>query len=306
MTDRRVSVIIPTYRPDDKFRKLIARLSCQSLAPCEIIVVNTEEKYFPEDATEGAENIRVIHIRREEFDHGGTRDMAARQAQGDLLCFMTMDAVPANEKLLEKLADAFDDEQVAAAYARQLPAEDCRLLERYTRAFNYPAKDKKKTAKDMDSMGIKTFFCSNVCAMYRRDIYLSEGGFEKRTIFNEDMIFAGKLIGKGYAVQYCAGAEVIHSHNYSGREQFHRNFDLGVSQAEHADLFGMVSSENEGIRMVKKEARWLLKKGRIDQIAVLVYQSGCKYLGYRLGKRYASLPRHLVLMCTMNKAYWNR
>lgn len=36
----------------------------------------------------------------------------------------------------------------------------------------------------------KTFFCSNVCAMYRRSIYEKLGGFVKHTIFNEDMIFA--------------------------------------------------------------------------------------------------------------------
>ena len=43
-------------------------------------------------------------------------------------------------------------------------------------------------------MGIKTYFCSNVCAAYKKDIFEKLGGFVDRTIFNEDMIYAGNLI----------------------------------------------------------------------------------------------------------------
>lgn len=38
------------------------------------------------------------------------------------------------------------------------------------------------------------------------------------------MIYAGRLIQEGYAVAYAADAKVIHSHNYSCMQQFHRNF----------------------------------------------------------------------------------
>lgn len=40
---------------------------------------------------------------------------------GDLILFMTQDAVPADVYLVEKLVSAFEKEKVAAAYARQLP-----------------------------------------------------------------------------------------------------------------------------------------------------------------------------------------
>lgn len=66
--------------------------------------------------------------------------------------------------------------------------------------------------------------------MYRRSIYEKLGGFVKHTIFNEDMIFAGKLIQEGYAIAYVAEARVVHSHNYTNRQQLHRNFDLAVSR----------------------------------------------------------------------------
>ena len=39
----------------------------------------------------------------------------------------------------------------------------------------------------------KTYFCSNVCAAYKKSIYEEIGGFVKKAIFNEDMIYAGTM-----------------------------------------------------------------------------------------------------------------
>ena len=142
--------------------------------------------------------------------------------------------------------------------------------------------------------------------MYRRDKYLELGGFEKKTIFNEDMIFAGHVILEGGWIAYQADAKVIHSHNYSCIEQMHRNFDLAVSQAEHPEIFGKVKSESEGIRLVKKTAAWLISKGKPWLIVELFFQSGFKYLGYFLGKRYQKLPMWMVKSLSMNKSYWQK
>lgn len=53
---------------------------------------------------------------------------------------------------------------------------------------------------------------------------------------------------------------MIHSHNLSPLEQFHRNFDMAVSQADHPEVFEGLPSEGEGIRLVKQTAVKLLKK----------------------------------------------
>ena len=58
---------------------------------------------------------------------------------------------------------------------------------------------------------------------------------------------------KGKAVAYCAEAVVLHSHNYTGIQQFKRNFDLGVSQADHPEIFQAARSESEGIRPGKAD-----------------------------------------------------
>ena len=79
------------------------------------------------------------------------------------------------------------------------------------------------------------------------------------TIFNEDMIYAAGVIQAGYAIAYAADAKVIHSHNYSGWQQFTRNFDLGVSHVQYPAVFDGVPPEGEGMKLVKKTAVYLAK-----------------------------------------------
>lgn len=294
-----------------------------------------KEAGFAKDGVPGTA-LRFTRIEPEEFDHGGTRRRAAAESTADVLLFMTQDAVAADRFLVENLvralgvgerpagsgmaggegmaagsgmaggegAPAESGAVVAAAYARQLPAKGCHPIERFTRSFNYPPKSAVKTEADLKRLGIKTFFCSNVCAAYRRDIYEALGGFCSRTIFNEDMILAAGLIRAGYGVAYAADAQVVHSHNYSGMQQLRRNFDLAVSQADHPEVFAGVASEGEGIRMVKETAAWLCESGHAYLLPKLFWQSGCKYLGYLLGKHYRIFPRFLARAITMNPRYW--
>ena len=299
-----VDVLIPVYRPDGKLTELLKRLKMQNYPIHRVILMNTEEKHFPAELTGIWDRVEVYHLAKEEFDHGGTRDRGVRMSTADLVFCMTQDAMPADETLIEELVKPFDDPEVWAAYARQLPNEDCREVEKYTRSFNYPEQSMVKTKEDLDRLGIKTFFCSNVCAAWRREKYLELGGFVKHTIFNEDMILAGTMIKQGGKIAYCAKAKVIHSHNYSAFQQFHRNFDLAVSQTMYPEVFGGIRSESEGIKLVKKSLSYCIKIGKPWLMIQVVTQSAGKLLGYKMGQRYRSLPMWLILRCTMSPSFW--
>ena len=305
MENKTVDVIIPAYHPGKEFATLIKRLEKQSVSIHRIIVMNTEESMWNKEWEKLSDAMEVHHLTKEEFDHGGTRARAAELSDADVMVFMTPDAMPADRELLAELLKALDQEEnIAAAYARQLPNAECSFVERYTRAFNYPDTSLVKTKADLDKYGIKTFFCSNVCAAYKKDIYEKQGGFVRRTIFNEDMIYAGGLIQAGYGIVYAAEARVIHSHNYNCMQQFHRNFDLGVSQAEHPEIFEGVPSEGEGMRLVKKTLAYLIHSGRIWLIPGFVLQCAGKYAGYLAGKKFRKLPKKFILWCTMSPNYW--
>ena len=304
-----IDLVIPVYKPGDEFLQLLAKINNQSYPVGKIILMNTEEQYWKEfvikhKEIENFDKLEVHHLTRREFDHGNTRNQGISYSDAEYILLMTQDAVPENEFLVESLLKGFDNSKVAVAYGRQLPREDCREAEKFTRSFNYPAESKVKSKADIETMGIKAFFCSNVCAMYKREFFDLLGGFTKKTIFNEDMIFAGNAIKADYMIAYVAEARVVHSHNYGNMEQLHRNFDLGVSQKEHPEVFAGIKSESEGIKLVKKTAAHLWKSKRKLQIIPMVIQSGFKFVGYRLGKNYTKLSKGFVIKCSMNKSYW--
>lgn len=303
-------VIIPVYKPTEKFLTLLELLEEQSIPVQNIILINTEKKYFDElidgtDFWEKHKKVSVRHITKEEFDHGRTRNYGVSLSKAPYFIMMTDDALPEDKELIGQLLKPFEDEKVGMSYARQLPAQDCSVIESYTRSFNYPDNPLIKSLEDLEGMGIKAFFASNVCAAYKRKIFDQLGGFTDHTVFNEDMIYARGLINAGYKIAYAAKARVVHSHNYSGIQQFRRNFDLGVSHADHPDIFSGLSAESEGIRLVKKTCGHLCRLGKPCLVFKLFWLSGCKYMGYFLGKRYQHLSKRVVKAFSMNKSYWN-
>ncbi len=306
----RVDVIIPVYKPDRGFLTMIEKLQAQTVPVSRIILMNTEQKYldrllYGTTLEREHHNITVKHLSKREFDHGRTRNQGVKLSDADVFVMMTQDAIPADDFLIERLLTGLRGEKTAVAYARQLPGKGSSEAERYTRQFNYPEQSRVKTKEDLSELGIKTFFCSNVCAAYRRDVFDSLGGFVNRAIFNEDMLYAAKAVEAGYGIAYVSQAMVYHSHNYTYRQQFRRNFDLGVSQADHPEVFAAYPSESEGIRLVKSTVAHLKKKGMWNKIPSVIIQSGFKYMGYLMGKRYRRLPGRIVTACSSNREYWS-
>ncbi len=300
-----VDAIIPVYRPGREFEKLLEKLNHQRTPLNKIILMNTGEAPWKEEIEAKYPRCEVHLLTKEEFDHGGTRHLATTFSKADYLLFMTQDAQPVDDRLVEQLLRVFsEDEKIKAAYARQLPNESCREIEKYTRSFNYPAQSRIKSKEDLKTLGIKTFFCSNVCAMYEKKTYDALGGFIRRTIFNEDMIYAGGLIQKDFKIAYVAEAQVIHSHNYNAAEQFHRNFDLAVSQVDNPQIFSGIRSEKEGIRLVLGTAKHLWKVKKPWLLFPLFTTSAGKILGFKFGQNYHRLSHRFLLKCTMNPAYW--
>ena len=313
--DLTVDIVIPTYKPDHKFDLLMERLRKQTVQPNNIFIINTIPASCDHEQGRKEQEERmkkyhekyhatIVHISQDEFDHGATRAYGASLSDADLIMFMTQDAVPVDEFLIEELRGAFSNSNVAAAYGRQLALSNADEIETFTRVFNYPGQSRIKSKEDFKSLGIKTYFCSNVCSMYRKSTFDVYGGFVKKTIFNEDMIFAAKLIENDFQIAYVAEAKVFHSHHYTYMQQFRRNFDLGVSHAEYPEVFLKVKSESEGIKLVKKNAKYLIDRHSYIKLIDLFFVSGFKYLGYWFGVRYRKFPKKLVVKWSMNKNYW--
>ena len=272
MPGKTMEAVIPVYTPGRELLSLLKRLDKQAVPLAKIHLMHTTDGEELTGLPELETPVETHAIRICDFDHAATRHQGFSLCQSDYILCMTQDAVPVDSHLTENLLAAFDDEMCALSR--------------------------------LEELGIKTYFCSDACALYKRDLYEQLGGFEQPAIFNEDMVYAYKLIQAGYSIRYQAGARVYHSHRYTLRQQFRRNFDLGVSQAQHPEIFAAVSSTSEGKRLVAGTAKYLIRHHHFLSLPYLIAVSGAKWLGYKAGHHYRHLPSILVRLFTMNKNYW--
>ena len=92
--------------------------------------------------------------------------MAALKAGGEVLVFMTQDALPYDNTLLTKLVAPLKDNEIAAAYGRHIPRPDASLAEKFARQFNYPEKGLVKAVADIFTES--HIFFSNVCSAFKK------------------------------------------------------------------------------------------------------------------------------------------
>ena len=134
----KISVIIPPLNAQGYLAQQLQALGQQTMAPDEIIVIDSEST---DDTRRIAREMGacVMQVRRAEFNHGRTRNIAASQARGDFLVFLTQDALPVDEHLIRELVTPLTTDGVAISYGRQIAYPQARAIEKFVRSFNYPA-----------------------------------------------------------------------------------------------------------------------------------------------------------------------
>jgi len=299
----RIAVIIPTWQGAGYLPALVAKLRRQTLPAGTILVIDSSST---DGSAQSARTLgcQVEVIAKADFSHGGTRNRAVQLVDGELLVFLTQDALPADEHFLERLTAPLRDGTAAASYARQLPYDDAFPPERLARTWNYPAVSHMRCAADSTGKGVKAFFFSNVASAVRRDRYLAIGGFPEDVIMNEDMVLCARLLAAGEHIAYCADAVVLHSHNYSISQQFRRYFDIGAFFASHGHQLPGSDVGAEGARFALNQLLELLRLGRPVWAVRSVIENGAKFLAFQLGRRNRLLPRALKRRLSMHAFHW--
>jgi rhamnosyltransferase len=299
----KVSVIVPTRNGGKYLERLFEALKEQTFRSVQILVVDSSS----DDGTSSickASGADVIQIDAKTFDHGGTRNLAASKVIGDIMVFMTQDALFENNECLKNLISPLRDPIVAASYGRQVPKEDANPVERFVRSFNYPPKGMIKGIDDLPTLGIKTFFFSNACSAIKKHAFKEVGGFPEKSITNEDMFLAAKLLMKGYKIAYQPDVVAYHSHNYPLTTQFKRYFDIGAFFNRNQWIRDLTRPEAEGIRYLKEEIIFLSANGQKSWIPYALADTSVRFLGYRIGLLEKRLPLYLKKRASRNKGFW--
>lgn len=298
-----LNVIVPTLNAATDWPRFAqALLACVS--PEQVLIIDSASSDGTPDLARAA-GFQVYSIRRIDFNHGATRQLAARMLpDAEFLVYMTQDAVLANSNSISQLLTAFDDPAVAAAYGRQLPRPKAKAMEAHARLFNYPETSDVRALASREYLGYKTIFISNSFSAYRRSALMAVGGFQADVILGEDTVTAAKLLLAEWKVAYVAEAQVYHSHEYTAMQHFRRYFDIGVLHSREPwllDGFGLANGE--GKRFVISELEYLRKRNARHIPAALIH-TGLKLLGYRMGRMENHLPPTIKPQLSMHRGFW--
>ena len=284
-----ITVLIFTRNAGQDFEKLLDGLQKQTIKPAQILVIDSESADKTAELAQ-SRNCRVITIDRTDFDHGTTRNLAVSEAAGEFVIFLTQDAIPADENMIAELLKPMQaDARIAVCYGRQLPRPQAAPLERFAREFNYPAESILKTRNDIETLGLKTFFCSNSCLAVRCSIFNELNGFKNNVIVNEDMLFAAKAILHNYSVYYSATAKVYHSHPYSLLQTFGRYFNIGRFFADNKRILKYAGLNNYSVDMLKAGVKTFWKERMPYCIVALFAEFTIKAIAFKLGWYYQIL-----------------
>jgi rhamnosyltransferase len=297
------SILIPTYNASQHLEKLLIALRSQSLKDAEILIIDSSSQ-DKTVAIAKAFDVRVLSISKKQFDHGGTRTMVGKLTTGDILVYLTQDALPVDEEAVRTLIRPLcEDKTIGLTFGRQIPHEDATPHARHLRFFNYPDRSYTRTVDDKALYGVKTAFCSNSFAAYRRSALEDVGWFKEKLLMGEDIHVCARMLMKGYRVGYIAEAVVYHSHNYTVAQEFKRYFDLGVFfEKERWLLEEFGRPEGEGIKSVQSEASYLGSHGLLHLLPISMIRAVAKLMGYRLGHYYKHLPQAILRRVSMHTA----
>ena len=295
---------MPTLNPiahEASFRKAVEETRASDL-DVEWIVIDSESSADKINFhREGADIF--IPIRRKEFNHGETRNAAAKQATGDFYIFITQDAeLNGVNSIKALLKPHLENKKISVTFGRQLANKSANPIEKFVRNFNYPATSQIKEFSPHATL--KTYFSSNVFSCYRKETFWEVGGFPK-IILNEDMLINYKLLSKGYLCQYVPEATVTHSHNYSLGDQFSRYFDIGVSLRDNWEVFKNISSAGDGKKLAWDLQKDLLKSGKFMYAMKAPLDVLCRFAGFHIGLRHHMIPKWIKPRLSMQAYYWN-
>lgn len=234
----KATIFIPTYNGEDYLDDIFAAIYQQKTDfQFEILVIDSGstdktlqiiEKYIKKH-----DNITLEHIDKKDFSHGRVRNYAAEQARGEIVVYITHDAIPSHDRWLYEIVRPFEiNDKIVGVMGKQIPRPKCFPLLKYEIAsvFQNLGADFGTTVYYSDDF-VKTQGVYDVISFYsdansaaRKKFLTSEIPYQN-VPYAEDQLLGRDIIDSGYYKAYAPRASVVHSNDLKLREYKSRMFD---------------------------------------------------------------------------------
>jgi rhamnosyltransferase len=316
---RAVSVAIPVRDGGSRLDLVLRAVAGQQVdAEVEVVVLDSgsTDGSLERAARLGA---RVERIAPERFSHGFARNELMRRTNGDVVAFLTQDAVPVGRRWLARLLDAIDAApDVAVACGPYRPLPDARPWTRrelaaffgamadlgeprVIRAVDLPRGADGRIAPSPLSFHTDANGCVARAAW-------AEVPF-RNVAYAEDQLLALDLLAAGYAKAFHPLAAVEHSHDYGPINNARRMFDefraLGEVYGHRAPAHPRVVLGTARLEAARDRAYMRahgIDGAQLDRLTVAAAGHHlARGLGAALGTRAGQLPPYVQRWLSMER-----
>ncbi len=278
-----IEIICPLYNAEEYFENLNKSLLMQKKVNLKKIT------YILTESSDNTENLLKINncnykkIRKQDFSHSLVREEAALNSKADIITFVTQDVEIKDDLWLYYLTRDIIAGKCSAAYSRQITKYN--NIEKYTREKNYPEESRIVGKKDLEKLGLNTFFFSDASSAIDNKVFKKLNGYDGKNLpTNEDMYIAYKLIMNDYKIKYESKSVVYHSHKFKLKELYNRYKLTGkfFKQNNYLDKYG-TNKAGGGL------AKYVIKRAISDKNFKVIFRfipdMAVRYIGMKAGKR---------------------
>jgi rhamnosyltransferase len=214
-----VSVIIPTLNGGEQLQRTLSAIAEQEGAPPRELICIDSGSSVAEIESMRRLGAKVLRIDPQRFNHGLTRDLAARHARGSVLVFLNQDAVPADREWLQRLVEPLLDGDAAVAAVQgaiiEVPDRDRRFFWESCGDRFYFTRETARWLEAHDGIGFSTVNCAIRRRVWQRHPF----GWAP---IMEDKKWQREVTGLGLTIRTAPAAAVHHTHDYDLRALLRR------------------------------------------------------------------------------------
>jgi mycofactocin system glycosyltransferase len=223
-----ISIIIPVKNRPQDIKECLTSLSSLDYPKdkFEIIVVNDGSTDSTSKVIETF-GIKAIHL-PQSIGASACRNLAAREANGDLLGFTDSDCVP-HSHWLKELSPSFNDERIGIVGGYVSNFYNQSLLDRYEAVKSSLNMGPSPFRVENDKSS--TAYVPSCNLIIRKKAFNEAYGFQEDLTVGEDVDLCWRTRKLGYHLLYIPLGEVKHKHRNDLLQMLKRRFDYGTSEA---------------------------------------------------------------------------
>lgn len=252
------SILIRTKNEAKDLPKALELIREQSIAPLDIIVVDSGSTDGTVEIVKQQRDIQLIEIKPEDFTFGGSLNIGCEAAQGDVVISLSAHAFPRDRDWLKNFLKHFDDPQVAGVYGKQLPQREA--WPPVQRDYQEFYGDRPRLQTQFDRVYDHTF--SNANSAIRLQCW-QKHPFNETLSANEDQEWARSMLKLGYKIVYEPEAAAYHSHNEPLLKVYQRTYrEALAAKLIYGKKMTLRAALETWYRSVSQDISFVLKNSR--------------------------------------------